>query len=433
MKFSWEVLLIKRVFHALGGPGDIIQAHDNWKHGKHDRTEVSITFTSQIEDFCKDINAEAYFVSPHPRVETVRDGQFTFEHRPKPPRGGVRFHLTEIAYGVGLLATALRFGADVALLDSGATHFFVMTLFRICGIRVVPILHNTLWPSGFPPTGLGKRLVMKLDTPFWKRVPLATIGVSPECERQVDQLTKGHHPPIFQARAQFVPEYFAQIPPPPPHDQRPFQIMFIGRVNRIKGVFDILEIARRIEESHAGLIRWEICGRGPHFDELKSCCQELGLEQTFQLRGWTSLEDLIGVYARCHASIVPTRSDFSEGLAMTAAEAILAGRPLITNPVVPALELLRPACVAARTNDVDSHHQAVLKLATDAELYARLCRACPDLRVPFYDRRYGLAAALKRALASDLPAAADQPDTSPVNRIPEAAVTNIAPGQSDHS
>ena len=110
--------MIKRVFHVHGGPGDIIQAHNNWKHGKHDPTEVAITFSSQIEEFCKDINAEAYFVSPHPRVETVRDGRFTFEHRPKPPRAGVRFHLTELAYGVGLLATALRFGADVALLDS---------------------------------------------------------------------------------------------------------------------------------------------------------------------------------------------------------------------------------------------------------------------------------------------------------------------------
>ena len=93
---------------------------------------------------------------------------------------------------------------------------------------------------------------------------------------------------------------------------------------------------------------------------------------------------------------------------MTAAEAILAGRPLITNPVVPALELLRPACVAARTDDVDSHHEAVLKLATDAELYARLCRACPDLRAPFYDRHYGLTAVLKRG-AGPCPASRRRP------------------------
>ena len=48
---------------------------------------------------------------------------------------------------------------------------------------------------------------------------------------------------------------------------------------------------------------------------------------------------------------------------MTAAEAILVGRPVITNSVVPALEVLRPACVEARTNDVDSYVAAILKLS----------------------------------------------------------------------
>jgi hypothetical protein len=83
---------------------------------------------------------------------------------------------------------------------------------------------------------------------------------------------------------------------------------------------------------------------------------------------------------------------------MTAAEAILAGRPLITNPVVPALEILRPACVAARTNDVDSHVEAVLKLISDREYYESLRRACPELGETFYDREQGLGAVLKRII-----------------------------------
>jgi hypothetical protein len=83
---------------------------------------------------------------------------------------------------------------------------------------------------------------------------------------------------------------------------------------------------------------------------------------------------------------------------MTAAEAILAGRPLITNPVVPALELLRPACVEARTDDVDSYVEGVLKLIGDREYYESLRRACPELGEQFYDRNLGLTAVLKRAI-----------------------------------
>jgi len=83
---------------------------------------------------------------------------------------------------------------------------------------------------------------------------------------------------------------------------------------------------------------------------------------------------------------------------MTAAEAILAGRPLITNPVVPALEVLRSACVEARTNDVDSYVEGVLKLISDRDYYESLRRACPDRAEQFYDREQGLRAVLKRVI-----------------------------------
>ena len=89
---------------------------------------------------------------------------------------------------------------------------------------------------------------------------------------------------------------------------------------------------------------------------------------------------------------------FTEGLAMTAAEAILAGRPVVTNPVVPALEVLRSACVEAKTDDAESHLEAVLKLATDADLYRSVCAACFQYQEQFYDRKYGLAQSLKTAL-----------------------------------
>ena len=388
-----------RVLYAAG-PGDVIAAHGFWRRKEHCPTEVTITFSSQFEQFCEDIGAEAYIVGYHPRKEILKDGAFTLEHRPKPMPGarGPLYHLAEILYGLGLLATAVRFRADVAVIDSGSTYYFLTTLFRLMGIRVIAVLHNTLWPHGFPPTRLAQRAILRLDSFFYRHVATAVIGVSPECNRQVEQLTRGRHAPLDQIRAQFPREYFAQIPPSPPFDQRPFQIMFIGRVNRIKGVFDILEMARKVEARAPGQVRWEICGSGPDLEELRSRHRELGLESIVNIRGWTPLSDLLEVYTRSHAAIVPTRSSFIEGLAMTAAEAILAGRPVITNPVVPALEVLRPACVAARTNDVDSHVEGVLKLIGDREYYEGLRRACPALGEQFYDREQGLTAVLKRLI-----------------------------------
>lgn len=382
----------------LAGPGDVIDAHGYWKRGEHCPTEVTITFSSQFQQLCEEIGAEAYILSYHTRKDFLQDGPFTLEHRPKPSSGkrGLRYHIKEFLYGLGLWATAVRYRTDVAVIDSGATYYFLAVLYRLMGIRIIGVLHNTLWPHGFPPTSLARRMPLWLDFIFYRYLATAIIGVSPECNRQVEQFTHGRHAPLDQIRAQFRREYFAQIPPPPSFEHRPIQIMFIGRVNRSKGVFDILEMARKVEDAAPGQVRWEICGGGPDLEALRARHAEMGLGSLVNIRGWTSLSDLLQVYASSHASIVPTRSGFCEGLAMTAAEAIMAGRPVITNPVVPALEVLRPACVAGETNDVDSHVAAVLKLIGDRGLYESMRRACPELAEQFFDRSKGLVAILKR-------------------------------------
>ena len=389
----------QRIFYAAG-PGNIIQAHKYWAKGQHYPGEVSITFSSQVEQFCKDIRAEAYLVSYHNEADIYKDGLFTLEHRPKPMRGasGTGYHLAEILYGLGLLKTAVQFRATVAVLKSGSSHYFILGLFRLAGIKIVTVLHNTLWPSGFPPTRLIPRVIARLDSLYFRWASAVTIGVSPECIRQLEQLTKGKHKCVLQIRAQFLPDYFQTIAPPPPHSKKPFQIMYIGRINRIKGVFDILEMAQKVKSQMPGRVRWEVCGSGPDLDELRRRQVQMGLAEVVTIHGWITLNDLRDVYARSHVSIVPTRNSFAEGLAMTAAEAILAGRPVITNPVVPALEVLRPACIEAQTNEVDSYVIAILKLIDHPSQYGALCDACPALRHQFYDRSQGLTAILKKAV-----------------------------------
>src|SRR5262245_32812067 len=168
MKFAFIKMYInansrimnQRIFYAAG-PGNVIQAHKYWAKGQPDPSEVSITFSSQFEEYCRDIGAKAYIVSCHSQVGVYQDGSFTLEHRPKPMRGasGIAYHLAEILYGLSLLTTAIRFRANVAVLDSGSSHYFVLGLFRLAGIKIITVLHNSLWPSGFPPTRFVSRVI----------------------------------------------------------------------------------------------------------------------------------------------------------------------------------------------------------------------------------------------------------------------------------
>jgi glycosyltransferase involved in cell wall biosynthesis len=292
-----------------------------------------------------------------------------------------------------LCIKALRFRADIVAVNSGSTHFFVMSICRLCRMRVVPVLHNTLWPTGFPPATPIARIISRLDSYFFRWFAAATIGVSPECLRQVDDLTGGRHGRVLEIRAQYSTGVFARVSQPPPHARRPFRIIFSGRISRDKGVFDILSIARRVDELVPRQVLWEVCGAGPDLAEMQRDQVSLGLESIVTIRGWTAPAVLVERLAESHLAIVPTRSTFAEGMAKTAVEAVLSGRPVLTSRVVPALEVLRPACIEAVTDDVESYAACVVDLMNDAPRYHALCEACIPLQAQFYDHRRGLAAA----------------------------------------
>ncbi len=270
-----------------------------------------------------------------------------------------------------------------------------MALLRIAGIRIVTILHNTLWPRGFPQTRWTRRLAVRMDGLFFRYVSSATIGVSPECIRQLEKITNGRAKNLYQMRCQYRPHLFAEIPAPAFPQQHPFRIMFSGRIMRSKGVFDVLEMARKVEALVPGRVRWELCGSGPDLDKLRRQREVMGLEEIVTIRGWTSPGELREILGQCHLSIVPTRGEFAEGMAMTAVEAVLSGRPVLTSQVVPALDVLRPACIEARTDDIDSYVKEIVKLIDDPNQYRILCEACPDLQSQFYDGNQGKRAVLK--------------------------------------
>ncbi len=149
-----------RVFYALG-PGNVVDSYRKWSAGQDCNSETSLTFSGQFFDFCRARGVRAYAVSSHPDCEVFRDGAFTVENRPKPLANpsGVFFHLNQIWYGLSIIASALRFKADVLVVDSGTTHWFALSLLRLTRIRVVASLHNSYWASGFVPGGTVKRAI----------------------------------------------------------------------------------------------------------------------------------------------------------------------------------------------------------------------------------------------------------------------------------
>ena len=368
--------------------------YQHWKAGRDDPSEVSRTYSGQFFDVCRELGAKGYAITTRSDRARLVDGDFVIENRPVRglKDGGLRYHLGQLSYGLRLTLTALRRRADVAVISTG-THWFALSAMALLGVKVVPALHCALWPAGRPPSGRIARSIAKLDGWFWRHFAAATICVSPECERQVRQIAGTVRGPMYQVRAQYRRGYLDALPPAMWPDQQPFCVLYAGRIERVKGVFDLLEVAKQLEAKHPRRFRWEICGSGPAQAELAAAAKDAALDQNFILRGKLDRAAMADAFSRAHAVVVPTTAQFAEGLNKVCVESILAGRPVITSIHSNALDVLGNAAVEVPSGNVGAYADALIRLANDREVYESASRACAAVQEQFYDpaRSWGTA------------------------------------------
>src|SRR3954467_5858458 len=140
-----------RILYAAG-PGDVIETYRHWKSGNLDPRQVSLTYSAQFYDRRQDLGARAYVIATFPIRRKFRDGEFRFEYRPLRGlrAGAAAFHLGQLWFALRLAVSAVRSGADVAVVG-GVVHFYALAPMRWFGVRVVPTLHSAFWPAGFRP------------------------------------------------------------------------------------------------------------------------------------------------------------------------------------------------------------------------------------------------------------------------------------------
>ncbi|HZK81388.1 MAG TPA: glycosyltransferase family 4 protein [Humisphaera sp.] len=386
-----------RILYAAG-PGDVIGTYRHWKEGRDDPSQVAVTYSGQFYSLCRELGASGYVISYCPRVERVVEAPFEIEHRPvrfgKGP--GPLYHLGQLWYGLRLTISAIRFKADVAVVADGA-HWFSLALLPLMGVKVVPTLHCVLWRKGQPPSGIVKRIVTMLDGWFFRNCTAGVLSLSKDITDQLSQLLKGKEKKVIP----FLPIYRIEsfqglgVPANPP----PFRVFFAGRIERNKGVFDLLEIARRFKTDGRLDIEFDLCGEGGALPELRQAVATADVAERFRLHGHVEKPKMRAMYDAAHVVIVPTTSDFIEGFNKVVAEAVLAGKPVVTSSVCPALEYVRDAVIEVPPDDVRAYGDAVLRLRNDPAFYESKRQGCIAAQPQFYDVSRSWGTALRTMLA----------------------------------
>ncbi len=401
--FNQKVMSKKlRILYAAGC-GDVISTYKHWVQGQDDPSQLAITYSGQFYEVCRDLDAQAYVISSCEERQILHDGQFLIEHRPMPLRSssGLLYHLALLLYGLRLISSAVRFRADVAVVSNGTTHWFILSLLPWFGVAVIPSLHCTLWRKYIPQRNVEK-LILRLSHYFFANGCAAILTISEDISEQVAQLAANKDRKILKFSPTYRRKQFAGIDAPD-KKRKPFRVLFASRIEQDKGVFDLLEIAKRLAALGRQDITFELCGSGSALESVRLAAKLGGIDSHFICHGHCNKQKMRQILNQTHVVIVPTKSDFLEGFNKVVAEGILSGRPVVTSSVCPAISSVRDAVVEVPPDDINSYTDALLKLCDNHEFYEQKRHNCLGVQEQFYDNERSWGTALKSVLMQFIP------------------------------
>lgn len=145
----------------------------------------------------------------------------------------------------------------------------------------------------------------------------------------------------------------------------PRYFLFVGRLVRSKGVFDLIEAYRALPSELRGSISLVFAGDGPMRAELEALAREI-YPGSVHFPGFVHRDELAGYYALAECLVMPTHTD-PWGLVVN--EAMACGLPVIcTNVAGCAADLIRENGILIAPANVVQLADAMLKLATRPDL-----------------------------------------------------------------
>ncbi len=376
----------------LPGPGDVYGTYKHWREGRHDPRVPSITYSTQFYEFCQSGQCEGMLITQAAEpTPTMTDGDFTFAKVVyQAGSGAAGYFASRYAYAQACIKALAPFKPHVAVIASDFDWQYLPLAKRVAD-RLILTVHNTRWPMGAK--GLSPRQkLLNAGYRLAMRSVDGAVNTSHECERQLLTLTRPDLPSFVAVPQQ--PEPIEAAPRTGPARN----LLFLGRLEANKGVFDLLDAFCTLRETHPDL-RLVFAGGGGALEPLRAEIAKRGLSDVASAPGHLDRPSVKAALKQADLMICPTRTDFNEGLAYVCFEAAAQGVPSVMSTVVPARELLKDACAVFEADSTPALTESIAGLLDDQDAYQRLSVAALSCSAEtLYDRSRAWGSQLYRAI-----------------------------------
>jgi len=168
----------------------------------------------------------------------------------------------------------------------------------------------------------------------------------------------------------------------------PFELLFVGRLVKRKGVDVLLRAAKLLETDRR--LRVRIVGGGPEKQWLENYAKNLGLPGTVTFDGVVDSKRIAELFATCDALVLPaiiTETGDTEGLGVVLIEAMGYGKPVIASAAGGIVDIVADGDTGLLVppGDADALAGAIRRAMDEPATLADIARRGTD----FAERRFG--------------------------------------------
>jgi len=379
------------------GPGNVVSTFQQWRHGDDDRSIPSIGYSHQIFDAVSSFEGE--LITWHQKdVPAMTDGNFSFFPRPAAPSSasGLGYYVREFQKVLFIADQVRAYKPDILLIQQNNQFLWALNQLLPSTVGLIISLHNTLWPMGQTPS-FKTAWLAKRNSRFFAQRALGVLVVSEEIGRQLQSSAA----PLTVNVQQQIPLYPRRKSEAADKGTQGFHVFFVGRLERYKGVFELLEAAVAIRKlGHE--IRLTFVGAGSALEDLRNKIGALDASAWAKAPGQLPGDQMMQELQSGHLLVCPTTTGFSEGLAKTPLEAALLGMPSVVSEVVPCKELLGAAARVVEPNSVKALESAILSIMTDQTEWQDMAAATQHVRDQLFSKENTLGTQLAQLIANAL-------------------------------
>lgn len=149
-----------------------------------------------------------------------------------------------------------------------------------------------------------------------------------------------------------------------------YDLCFCGRLNKTKGVFDLIEIVKIIKENCSNIL-CVIIGDGPEKNNLKRVIKNYSLENNIKLMGFLTEKEKIKTIKSSKLFVLPSHE---EGWGIVIGEAIACGVPVVAYELADIRQIWGTQVYWVESFKTNDFVKKIDQLLSDKHLRMRLAR-----------------------------------------------------------